>query len=74
MLPTAVVRRVGGLTGVLCLALCATGGLAPARAAFVTFESGQVRPLALSPDGNRLFARQHARTIGSRSSPSTAAG
>ncbi|HJQ83194.1 MAG TPA: hypothetical protein VKA21_03900 [Candidatus Binatia bacterium] len=23
---------------------------------FVTFESGQVRPLALSPDGNRLFA------------------
>jgi YVTN family beta-propeller protein len=27
---------------------------APARA-FVTFESGQVRPLAKSPDGNRLF-------------------
>ena len=25
-------------------------------AAFVTFESGQVRPLALSPDGSRLFA------------------
>jgi hypothetical protein len=24
--------------------------------AFVTFESGQVRPLALSPDGSRLFA------------------
>ena len=23
---------------------------------FVTFESGQVRPLALSPDGTRLFA------------------
>src|SRR5262245_196948 len=23
---------------------------------FVTFESGQVRPLALSPDGRRLFA------------------
>ena len=23
---------------------------------FVTFESGQVRPLAMSPDGNRLFA------------------
>ena len=23
---------------------------------FVTFESGQVRPLALSPDGSRLFA------------------
>ncbi len=28
----------------------------PARAGFVTFESGQVRPLALSPDGSRLFA------------------
>ena len=24
--------------------------------AFVTFETGQVRPLALSPDGNRLYA------------------
>jgi len=30
---------------------------ATARAgSFVTFESGQVRPLALSPDGSRLFA------------------
>src|SRR5438874_7886763 len=28
----------------------------PAAASFVTFESGQVRPLALSPDGTRLFA------------------
>src|ERR1700758_4207502 len=28
----------------------------PAGATFVTFESGQVRPLALSPDGTRLFA------------------
>jgi YVTN family beta-propeller protein len=27
----------------------------PAAAGFVTFESGQVRPLALSPDGSRLF-------------------
>ena len=27
-----------------------------AQAAFVTFESGQVRPLAMSPDGSRLFA------------------
>ena len=27
-----------------------------ANASFVTFESGQVRPLALSPDGDRLFA------------------
>src|SRR5262245_57626564 len=36
------------------LVLLATAGAA--RAAFVTFESGQVRPLALSPDGTRLFA------------------
>ena len=28
----------------------------PLRAEFVTFESGQVRPLALSPSGGRLFA------------------
>ena len=25
-------------------------------ASFTTFESGQVRPLAMSPDGTRLFA------------------
>src|SRR5262249_47350035 len=31
-------------------------GARPAAASFVTFESGQVRPLALSPDGSRLFA------------------
>ena len=29
---------------------------APAAANFVTFESGQVRPLALAPDGSQLFA------------------
>src|SRR5438128_5403063 len=28
----------------------------PAAASFPTFESGQVRPMALSPDGTRLFA------------------
>ena len=28
----------------------------PAAASFTTFESGQVRPMALSPDGTRLFA------------------
>ncbi len=41
------------------LALCGVviGALAaPVSASFVTFESGQVRPLALSPDGSRLFA------------------
>ena len=30
--------------------------VAPAAAAFTTFESGQVRPLALAPDGSQLFA------------------
>jgi DNA-binding beta-propeller fold protein YncE len=39
------------------LTLCAIGAPRPAPAAsFTTFESGQVRPLALSPDGTRLFA------------------
>jgi DNA-binding beta-propeller fold protein YncE len=44
-------RRLGPLLAVLLLA-----ATLPARAEFVTFESGQVRPLALSPDGTRLFA------------------
>jgi YVTN family beta-propeller protein len=34
------------------LALCAV----PAGASYVLFESGQVRPLAMSPDGTMLFA------------------
>ena len=38
-------------------ALCSLAIAAPVTAgSFVTFESGQVRPLALSPDGTRLFA------------------
>ncbi len=37
------------------LAMCLLA-VAPARAAFTAFESGHVRPLALSPDGTRLFA------------------
>ena len=36
----------------IVLALAARDG----RASFTTFESGQVRPLAMSPDGGRLFA------------------
>src|SRR5216684_3962777 len=47
--------RVTASTFFLTLALLAL----PAGAVggpFVTFESGQVRPLALSPDGTRLFA------------------
>jgi DNA-binding beta-propeller fold protein YncE len=38
--------------------VCALGlvGSGTGEAAFTTFESGQVRPLALSPDGARLYA------------------
>jgi DNA-binding beta-propeller fold protein YncE len=41
-----------------CLALAALGlaGAALAQPSFITFESGQVRPLALSPSGSRLLA------------------
>src|SRR5690349_14520359 len=47
--------RQSGLSVVVAgaAALVALSG-SPARA-FVTFESGQVRPLAMSPDGARLF-------------------
>jgi DNA-binding beta-propeller fold protein YncE len=43
---------------VIAIGLLLTVGMAPsgASAAFTTFETGQVRPLALSPDGTRLFA------------------
>jgi DNA-binding beta-propeller fold protein YncE len=40
---------------VVTLAVVFASGLAGAGS-FTTFESGQVRPLALSPDGSRLFA------------------
>jgi DNA-binding beta-propeller fold protein YncE len=43
----------GRLPAALLLTLLA---VVPAGASFTTFESGQVRPLALSPDGTRLFA------------------
>ena len=38
----------------LCLALAA--GTAAAQSNYTLFESGPVRPLALSPDGTKLFA------------------
>jgi DNA-binding beta-propeller fold protein YncE len=44
-------RQIGLLFVSLCLLLPVT-----ASSSFVTFESGQVRPLAMSPDGSRLFA------------------
>ena len=48
-----VTTRLPAALALLVLACAA----APAGAqSFVTFESGQVRPLALSPDGTRLFA------------------
>ena len=42
-------------TGAVALTVVALATTARAGS-FVTFESGQVRPLALSPDGTRLFA------------------
>src|SRR5690242_7009960 len=49
-------RRRTPVLAVLCAGLLSTAHVPAARAAFTTFESGQVRPLALSPDGTRLFA------------------
>jgi uncharacterized membrane protein YccF (DUF307 family) len=41
----------------IVLALCfASASFAHANSSFVPFGTGQVRPLAMSPDGNRLFA------------------
>ena len=45
-------RRIAAVT----VALLAMAVSAAAQTSFVEFESGQVRPLALSPDGTRLFA------------------
>src|SRR5215475_10309265 len=51
---SALAPRLIGVTAAVLLstALAAERG----AAAFVTFETGQVRPLALSPDGNTLLA------------------
>jgi len=46
--------RRGALLASLVLVLSALPAVA--QTSFVNFESGHVRPLALSPDGNRLFA------------------
>ncbi len=47
----------GSRFGSCAVALGLLAAALPARAgSFVEFESGQVRPLALSPDGTRLFA------------------
>jgi len=44
------------VSGLLALMLVSTGVSNSQAAPFVTFESGQVRPLAISPDSSRLFA------------------
>jgi DNA-binding beta-propeller fold protein YncE len=44
-------RHLGAATAVVLATACAA-----AAQSFVNFESGHVRPVALSPDGNRLFA------------------
>jgi DNA-binding beta-propeller fold protein YncE len=44
------------LASLVLLALAVAALARDAAAGFTTFESGQVRPLALSPDGNRLYA------------------
>src|SRR5438128_11286528 len=50
----AAARRGIGCVGLLALAL----GVAPdvGAVSFIEFESGLVRPLALTPDGTRLLA------------------
>lgn len=48
-------RSLTLLAGLFCT-LFAAAPMALAQSTFITFESGQVRPLALSPDGNQLFA------------------
>ena len=40
----------------LIASLLLTASAASGQTDFVTFESGQVRPLILSPDGSRLLA------------------
>jgi len=49
-------RRSISLRLVLLAALCSWATLASAQTSFVAFESGPVRPLALSPDGSTLYA------------------
>src|SRR5262245_9149414 len=49
-------RSWGSIVVAAIVALPALGSTGRAASSFVTFESGQVRPLALSPDGTRLFA------------------
>jgi YVTN family beta-propeller protein len=49
-------RRRTRTLAIFCAGILSSGLVTVAHATFTTFESGQVRPLALSPDGSRLFA------------------
>jgi YVTN family beta-propeller protein len=50
-------NRRRSLRACLMLSLVVSGVVpSPLLAAFTTLETGQVRPLAMSPDGTRLFA------------------
>src|SRR5215470_8078054 len=51
----AAPARFALLLASLCLPAVALASGSPSGS-FVNFESGQVRPLALSPDGSRVFA------------------
>ena len=42
--------------GLLAVALCLLATPAAAQTDFITFESGQVRPLLMTPDGNTVLA------------------
>src|SRR5262245_35471169 len=48
--------RVSVLASLLAVITLALAPTARATSSFFEFESGQVRPLALSPDGTHLFA------------------
>ncbi len=57
MIPSRLCRAVAPVGIVLALAAAlAVTTSADAASPFTLFETGQVRPLAMSPDGNRLFA------------------
>jgi DNA-binding beta-propeller fold protein YncE len=51
MMSARLFRHLGAAMAVVLATACAA-----AAQSFVNFESGHVRPIALSPDGNRLFA------------------
>jgi len=53
-LPSPKIRLLS--TGALLAGLTAAAPALANRPSYTLFESGQVRPLALSPDGHRLFA------------------